>query len=104
MALLLFRLVSALVLLPFGDKFNRLVAAVCRVDMASRDPDNITLMLATSHTLFNLCFSVAVLPFCHHGVFLIRRIIPLTAHELAAAAGKKPKRRSLFPRSGLHLR
>lgn len=96
-ALLLFRLVSALTLLPFSDNFNRLVAAVCRVDIASTDPDNITLMLATSHTLFNLLFSLAVLPFCHHGVWLIRRIIPATPEELAASQKKAPLR-SIFPR------
>ena len=81
-ALLLFRLVSAVLLLPFGGQFNRLVARVCSVDYSSSKPSEITLMLASSHTLFNLIFALGALPFCHHGVTIVRRILPLTPQEI----------------------
>ena len=83
MALLLFRLTSALLLLPFGGQFSKLVARACKVDYASSQPSDITLMLASSHTLFNLIFALGALPFCHLGVPMIRRLIPMTPEEIA---------------------
>ena len=66
------------------DKRNStLVARVCKVDYASSKPSDITLMLASSHTLFNLIFALGALPFCHLGVPLIRRLIPMTPEEIA---------------------
>jgi phosphate:Na+ symporter len=81
-ALLLFRLVSALLVLPFGDRFNRLVAYLCGIDRASIKGDHVSLMLATSHTVFNLIFALATLPFCHKGVAFIRWLIPPSDVEL----------------------
>jgi phosphate:Na+ symporter len=83
MALLLFRLTSSLVLLPFGGPFSKLVARACQLDDTSTRPSDVTLMLASSHTLFNLIFALGALPFCHLGVPIIRGLIPLTPEEIA---------------------
>lgn len=91
-ALLLFRLASAILVLPFGTQFNALVASACRVQMHSKNPKDITMMLATSHTLFNLIFALGVLPVCHHGVTIIRKIIPPTPAELLKDEHKAARR------------
>ena len=91
-ALLLFRLVSAILVLPFSTQFNALVASVCRVQIKSKQPEDITMMLATSHTLFNLIFALGVLPVCHHGVTIIRRIIPPTPAEIFRDEQKAAKK------------
>ena len=103
LALLLFRLVSALLLLPFGEQFSTLVASLCKLDRTSSNPDDVSMMLATAHTTFNLIFALAVLPFCHHGVTLIRWLVPATVKELAQKEDNKAKhgrKWTFFRRSG----
>ncbi|EKX47528.1 hypothetical protein GUITHDRAFT_137312 [Guillardia theta CCMP2712] len=96
-ALFLFRLVSALFMLPFVHPFSRLVCYTCSISPHSSAPGDVTIFLASSHTIFNLVLSVFVLPFTDQWALLIRWLIPdnfrdvdgLTTVKLGKASNKK---------------
>eukprot|EP00293_Proteomonas_sulcata_P019830 CAMPEP_0184305638 /NCGR_PEP_ID=MMETSP1049-20130417/14862_1 /TAXON_ID=77928 /ORGANISM="Proteomonas sulcata, Strain CCMP704" /LENGTH=167 /DNA_ID=CAMNT_0026617745 /DNA_START=243 /DNA_END=746 /DNA_ORIENTATION=+ len=99
-ALLLVRIVATAMVLPLQDYFNDLVAMLCGVSATSTDPAEVTIFLATSHTVFNCILAFSAMPFTSQWAAVVRMILPdeshrpsrLTSVRISKATDKKPQK------------